>query len=102
MGGGDRQGSTVLRTELFSNALEIANLAHDDLNALEYVLAGFCDAFESLSVARENVNSEFFFQLDDCLGYAGLRGVQGFGRLGQIKVAAGCLLNKSELVQIHI
>jgi hypothetical protein len=88
--------------ELFANALEVSHLAHDDFDAFENMLAGFCDALESLSMARKDVYPQFFFQLDDRLGNTRLRSVQGLGGLGQIEVAACGLLNKSKLVQVHI
>jgi hypothetical protein len=52
-------------------------------------------------VAREDVDAQFLFQLDDGLGDAGLRGVQGLGGLGEVEVAARRLLDESELVQVH-
>ena len=49
-------------------------------------------------MAREDLDAEFFFQFDDGLGHARLRGVQGLGRLGQVQVAPGCFLHESELM----
>ena len=43
----------------------------------------------------------FFFQLDDGLGDAGLRGVQGLGRFGQVQAPARGFLHEAELVQVH-
>ena len=53
---------------------------------------------QALAMAREDLDAEFFFQLDDGLGYARLRGVQGLGRLGQVQVASRCFLHESELM----
>ena len=53
-------------------------------------------------MARKDVDPQFLFQLNDRLGHPWLGGVQGLGGFGQIEVAARGLLNKSELVQIHI
>jgi hypothetical protein len=66
------------------------------------MLAGLGDALEALAVAGENFHAQFFFQLDDGLGHAGLRGVQRLGRLGQVQVAPHGFLDKTELMQIHI
>ena len=101
VGGGDRQRAGVLRAVLLANALEVADLAHDDGDAVEHVLAGFGDALQALAVAREDVDAQFFFQLDDGLGDAGLRGVQGLGRFGQVQAPARGFLHEAELVQVH-
>src|SRR6185369_10766900 len=52
-------------------------------------------------VAGKDLHAQFFFQFDDRFRNARLRSVQGFGRFGQIQVAAHCLLHESELVEIH-
>jgi hypothetical protein len=83
---------------LLANALEVADLTHDQLDAFEYMLAGLCDAFEALSVARKNFNPQLFFQFDDGLGYARLGRMEGFGGLGQVQVAARRFLYETELV----
>ena len=81
--------------------LQVAHLAHDQLDALEHMLAGLGDAFEALAVARKDLHAQFFFQFDDGLGHAGLRGVQGLGRFGQVQVAPHRFLDKAELMKIH-
>ena len=65
------------------------------------MLAGLGDALEALAVAGEDVDAEFFFQLDDGLGDTGLRGVQRLGRFGQVQAPARGFLDKAELVQVH-
>jgi hypothetical protein len=102
VGGGDGEGAAVLRAELLADALEVADLAHDQLDAGDDVLAGFGHALQALAVAREDLDAQFFLQLDDGLGHAGLRGVQRLGRLGEVQVAPHGFLNKLELMQIHI
>jgi hypothetical protein len=62
---------------------------------------GLGDAAQPLAVAREDVDAEFFFQLEDGLADARLRGVQRLGGLGQVEVAAHRLLHEAELVQVH-
>ena len=98
VGGGDRQGATVLRAELFADALQVTHLAHDDFDAAEHVLAGFGDAFEALAVAGKNLYAQLFFQFDDGFGHARLRGVQRFGGLGQVQATPGGFLDEAELV----
>ena len=88
--------------ELLANALEVADLAHDEFDAFEHMLAGLGDALEALAVAGEDLDAQLFFQLDDGLGHARLRGVQGLGGLGQVQVAARGLLDEAKLVQVHI
>ena len=102
MGGGDGQGAAVLGAELLADALEVAHLAHDELDALEHVLARLGHALEPLAVAREDLHAQLFFQFDDGLGDAGLRGVQRLGSLGQVEVSAHSFLHEPELVKIHI
>jgi hypothetical protein len=51
------------------------------------MLAGLGHAFEALAVAGEDFDAQFFFQLDDGFGHAGLRGVQRLGGFGQVQVA---------------
>ena len=99
--GCNAQGAAVLCAKLLTNALQIAYLAHDDFNAFENVLSRLCNALEALSVASKDINAQFLFQLNDGFGYAGLRGVQGLGSLGQVEVSACSLLHKTELVEIH-
>ncbi|MNT23206.1 hypothetical protein D3C72_1586180 [compost metagenome] len=102
VGGGDGEGAAVLRAELFADALEVADLAHDEFDAGDDVLAGFGDALQALAVAGEDLDAELFLEFDDRLGDAGLRGVERLGRLGEVQVAPHGFLNKLELVQIHI
>ena len=52
-------------------------------------------------MAHEDVDAQLFFQFHDGLGNARLRGVQGLGGFRQVEVAACCLVDKSELVQVH-
>jgi hypothetical protein len=63
--------------------------------------AGLRHAAYALAVAGKNLNAQLFFQLDDGFGHARLRGVQGFGRFGQVEVASHGLLHKAELVKVH-
>ena len=98
VGGGNGQGAAVLRAVLLANALEVAQLAHDQVDALEHVLPGLGHALEPLAVAGEDLHAQLFFQLDDGLGNAGLRGVQGLGGFGQVQVAPNGLLHEAELV----
>ncbi|MNV96052.1 hypothetical protein D3C71_1910100 [compost metagenome] len=102
MGGGDAQRAAVLGAELFADALEVAHLAHDQLYALQHMLAGLGDALEALAMARENIHAQLFLELDDGLGDPGLRRMQGHGRLGEIEVAAGGFLDEAKLMQVHI
>jgi hypothetical protein len=94
--------AAVLGAELLADALEVAHLAHDDFDALQHMLAGLGDALEALAVAGKDVDAQLFFQLDDGLGDARLRGVQGLGGFGQVEVAARGFLDEAELVQVHI
>ena len=66
------------------------------------MLAGLGDALEALAVAGKNFDAQLFFKLNDGFGDAGLRGVEGFGRLGQVEVASRGFLDKTELMQIHV
>jgi hypothetical protein len=68
----------------------------------QHVLAGLGHALEALAVAGKDFDAQFFFQLDDGFGHAGLRGVQRFGGLGEVEIAAHGFLNKAKLVQVHI
>ena len=102
VGGGDRERATVFCAVLLTNAFEVAHLAHDQLNAFEDMLARFGDAFETLAVPCKNLDAQLFFKLNDGFGHTGLRGVEGFGRLGQVEVAPGSFLNKTKLMQIHV
>ncbi len=102
VGGGDAQRAAVLRAELLADALEVAHLAHDQLDALEHVLPRLGNALEPLAVAREDVHAQLVFQFDDGLGHPGLRGVERLGGFRQVEVAAGGFLDEAELVQVHI
>jgi hypothetical protein len=101
VGGGDRQCAAVLRRILLADALEVVDLAQDDLDALEHLLTGLGHPLDALAMARKNLDAQLVFQLDDGLGHAGLRGVQRLGGLGQVEVAAHRFLNEPELVQVH-
>jgi len=87
--------------ELLADALQVAHLAHDHLDALEHVFTWLGDALEALAVAREDVHAQLIFQFQDGLGNARLRGVQRLGRFGQIELAPHRLLDEAELVKVH-
>ena len=95
------QCATVFCAELLSNAFEITNLTHDQLNAFKHMLSGLRDAFQALAVPRKNLYTQFFFELDDGFGDARLRRMQRLGCLSQVEIAPGRFLDKSELVKIH-
>ena len=101
VGGGNTERAAVLRAELLANTLEVADLTHDDFNALEHVLAGLCDALEALAMAGKDVNAQFLFQLNDGFGHTRLRCVQRFGGFREVEVAARRFLHESELVEVH-
>jgi hypothetical protein len=94
VGGGDRQRAAVLGAELLADALQVAHLAHDQLDAFEHVLAGLGHPLQALAVAGEDLHAQFFFQFDDGLGHARLRGVQRLGGLGQVQVAPDRFLDE--------
>ena len=52
-------------------------------------------------MAGKDVDAQFFLQLDDGFGHPRLRGVQRFGGLGQVEIAASGFLDKTKLVQVH-
>jgi hypothetical protein len=62
---------------------------------------GLGDAFESFAMAGEDLNPQLLLQLNDGLGDAWLRGMQGLGCFGEVQVAASGFLYKSELMQVH-
>jgi hypothetical protein len=100
--GRNAQGAAVLGAELFADALQVAHLAHDQVDAGKHMLAGLGHAFQPLAVAGKDVDAELFFELDDGLGHARLGGVQRLGGFGQVQVAPHGFLNETELVEIHI
>src|SRR5205085_7192700 len=100
--GGDRQRAGILLRELVADALEVVDLAHDDLDRLEHLLARLGDAAQALAVAGEDVHAELAFELEDRFGDAGLRREQRLGGLGEVQVLPDGLLNEAELVQVHI
>jgi hypothetical protein len=53
-------------------------------------------------MTRKNFDAQFFFQFNDRFGHARLRGVQGLGGFRQVEVSPSGLLDKAELVQIHV
>ena len=75
VGGGDRQRAAVLRAVLFADALEVVDLAQDQLDAFEHMLAWLGDALEALAVAGKDVDAQLFFQLNNGFGHTRLRGV---------------------------
>ena len=101
VGGGDRQTAGVLLAELVADALEVADLAQNDLDRFQHLLARLGDAAQALAMAREDVDAELFLELEDGLADAGLRGVQRLGGLGQVQAAPHRLLDEAELVQVH-
>ncbi len=101
VGGGNRQGSRVLAAVLLADALQVVDLAQDDVNAFEHMLARLGHAFQAFAVTAKNLNAQLAFQFQNGFGHARLRGVQIFGNLGQVEVAAHRLLYKTKLMQIH-
>ena len=99
--GGNGERAAVLGGVLLADASQITDLAHDEFDALEHMLAGLGHALEPLAVAREDFHAQFLFQLNDGLGDARLGSVQGLGRFGQVEIAAHRLLDKAKLVKVH-
>jgi hypothetical protein len=62
VGGGDGQRAAVLGAELLADALQVADLAQDEFDALQYMLAGFGDALEAFAVTREDFDAEFLMR----------------------------------------
>ena len=52
-------------------------------------------------MAGKDIDTQLFFQLDDCLGYAWLRSEQRLGGLGQVEVLPYSLSDETELMKIH-
>ena len=59
VGGGNAQGATVLGAELLSDAFEVADLAHDEFDAFEHMLARLGNAFEPLAMACKDFDAQF-------------------------------------------
>jgi hypothetical protein len=101
MGCRDREHAAVLRRILLANSPQVADLAHDQVNAAQHMLPGFGDPFEAFAVSGKYLDAQLFFQLNDGLGNTRLRGVKSFGGFGEVEVAPCGFLDKSELVKIH-
>ena len=98
---GDRQCAGVLLAEVLADALEVGNLAHDDLDRFQHLLPGLRYALDAFAVACKQLYAKLFFELDDGLADTRLRGVQRLRGLGQVQAAAHRFLDELELVQIH-
>ena len=72
MGCGNAEGAGVLRRKLFTNPFEIANLAQNNVNAAQHMLARFGDALDAFAVACKDVmpssssNSMMAFDTPGC------------------------------------
>jgi hypothetical protein len=102
VGGGDGEAAAVLRGELLADALQAIDFLHDQLHRAQHRPARLGQAADALAVAGEDIHTQLFFQLDDGLGDARLRGVERLGGLGEVEVLPYCFANETELMKIHV
>jgi len=53
-------------------------------------------------VAREDLDAQFVFQLDDRLRNPRLRRIQRLGGLGEVEILPDGLAHEAKLVQVHL
>jgi hypothetical protein len=92
--GRDRQRAGVLLGELVADALQVVDLAQDDVDRAQHLLPRLGDAAQPLAVAREDVDAQLALELQDRLRDAGLRSEERLGRLGQVEVLPDGFLTK--------
>ena len=56
---------------------------------------------DALAVAREDVDAQLFFQLDDGLGHPRLGGEQRLGGIGQVEILAHRFADEAQLMKVH-
>jgi hypothetical protein len=101
VGGGDGQRAGVLLAlNCVADALEVAT-SRMMISMLEHLLAGLGDTLEPLAVAGKDVDAQFFFQLEDGLGYAGCEVCSALAVSVRFRLRRTASCTKAELVQVH-
>ena len=72
VGGGNGQRASILLRELVADALEVVDLAHDDLDGFEHLFARLGDSAQAFAVPGKNVHTQFALELQDGFGNARL------------------------------
>ena len=95
MRGSNGQTAAVLSRKFASDLLEPFDFTHDCFHRLQHGPTRFGQAPNTFAMSGKNIDAQFFFKLDNRLGYARLGCKQGFGRLRQIKILPYSLAHKT-------
>src|SRR5690606_38048626 len=92
------QTAFIATCKFIADLFQIIDLDHDALDNASDRLPRLGTPFEALAVAFEHLDAQLIFKFDDRLGYAGLRGEQNSGGLGQVVVTSDGFTYKTKLL----
>src|SRR5690625_6561444 len=98
MGTGNGQGSGIMLGMISAHLFQVFYLGHDSINDLGDILARARQATYALAMTLKNLDAQLLLQLNDGLGHARLRGMQGTRCIGQIKITSNRLTDKAKLL----
>src|SRR5262245_33862307 len=101
MRGGYGQGAFLLGRILFCRHADIAGRLQRVLGHRDELAACVAEPDEPRAVTNEQLDAELFFEQPQLSAQAGLRNMQGSGRLGNVEVTPGDLAEVSKLLERH-
>src|SRR5258706_16322965 len=101
MRGSDREPSLVLFGELFADLLEVLGILQYPSGDIQDFLSRLGDCNDTLAVADENIDAEFFLQAANLLADTRLRGVQDLRRVREVEILACNFADVAQLLQFH-
>ncbi|MPN57162.1 hypothetical protein SDC9_204856 [bioreactor metagenome] len=98
---GQHQATAVPGCELGAGPFQVFGFAQDALGNAEHYLARLGDPGKTFAAPLEDGHPQFIFKQLDLLGDTGLRGVERFGRLGDVQALALDFNDITELLEFH-
>ena len=101
MGGCDAQLALGFVAKIGGQGANVGGFSQDHAGAIDDLHTGGSDAFETLAFAREDLETEFVFQLLQLLGDAGLGRVDALGGESDVQAGIGDGDQIAELCECH-
>ncbi len=101
VGGPDGEGAALARPDVFLQGPQRLHVGHDAPRDVQHMLAGLRDAHQAVAGSGEDLEAKLRLQKLDLAAHAGLRGVEGFGRGGEVVSLPHDFQNVAELLQFH-
>ena len=100
--GRNRQRADLIVGKFLAGATQVLRFSEDALGDRHHGFARLGNGDEALAVPREYLDAQLVLKGADLLRDAGLRGMQGIGRLGNVEAAAHHLGEVTQLLELHL